>query len=195
MRILSTKRSIEAMMQKVHKCALVGGVALFIWSVIFWMVFACKANVISGFQDEGDVTSTIADNVPKSGLYMAPFMSKTKDPEKMHKMEEKMAKGPYVFAAVKLEGRNPHMGMSMLSSLILKLFVAYVVAWLVLALKIAEPRKIVKFVALVGVVATCMAAFPPAIWFGFPASFIVCTLLEGLIGWVIAGFAIAKVAK
>lgn len=182
-------------MQKVHKCALIGGVVLFVWSAIFWMVFACQSHYMRGFQDEGDVASAIIDNAPESGFYILPYMSKAENPKQMKKSEEKMAAGPFVFAAVKLEGKNPRMGMSMVASLILKIVVAYIVSWLVVNLKIAERGRIVKFVALVGLVAALLVAFPHAIWFGFPAGYVVCALLDNVIGWILAGFAIAKCAK
>jgi hypothetical protein len=183
------------MSQKLLKCALAGGVVLFIWSAIFWMVFACKMGAMRGFQDEGDVASAIVDNAPRSGLYMLPYAGPKAGKEKMKHMEEKMAKGPVVFASVNLEGKNPHMGLPMLGSLILKIFVAYVISWMVLSLKLVEPRKVVKFTGFIGLVIGCMVGFPPVIWFGYPGSHVVTALLDSVIGWVLAGFAIAKVAK
>jgi hypothetical protein len=120
---------------------------------------------------------------------------KSKDREQMKKFEEKMAQGPFVYAAVKLEGKNPRMGGAMLASFILKAVAACLVTWLLMQARITEFRKAVKFITIVGMVVGILVAFPHAIWFGFPAGYVVCSLLDTLVGWFLAGIAIAKVVK
>lgn len=182
------------MMRKVIKCGLIGGLVLFIWSAIFWMVFACHNKYMMSFSDERDVASVIVDNAPKSGIYILPCPN-SKDPEQMKKFEEKMTQGPFVYAAVKLEGKNPHMGGSMLASFILKAAAACLVTWLLIQARALEFRKAVKFVTVVGVVVGILVAFPHAIWFGFPAGYVVCSLIDTIVGWFLAGVAIAKFVK
>ncbi len=184
------------MKQKLIKCGLIGGLVLFVWSAIFWMVFACQMNYMMGFSDEGDVASAIVDNAPKSGLYILPNVAaKSGNPEQMKQAEDKMASGPFVFAAVRLEGKSARMGGAMFASFILKVVAACLVTWLLMQARITEFRRAVKFITVVGVVVGILVAFPHAIWFGFPAGSVVCALLDTIVGWFFAGLVIAKFVK
>ena len=184
------------MKHKLLKCGLIGGLVLFVWSAIFWMVFACQKNYMMGFSDESDVASAIVDNAPKSGIYILPNVGgKSGNSDQMKEAEKKMAQGPFVFAAVKLEGKNPRMGSALFGSLILKIVAACLVTWLLIQARIGEFRRAVKFVTIVGVVVGILVAFPHAIWFGFPAGYVFCSLIGTIVGWFLAGLAIAKFVK
>jgi hypothetical protein len=188
------------MIQRIIKCGLIGGLILFVWGAVSWTVLPWQKGQMKSFSDEGDVRSSIVDNANSSGLYVLPNLHKyAGNPEGMASARAKMAEGPYVVAAVSLEGRNPNMMGSSVQSLILKIVAACLVTWLLFKTRQAnaqlEFNASVKFVTVVGIVVALLATIPYGIWFGFPSHFVIGSIIEIVFGWFFAGLAIAKLAN
>lgn len=180
------------MVQKIMKCGFIGGFILFIWGAAAWTILPWQKNQFKTFSDEKDVRFTIKDNAPQSGLYMIPSMN-YKNQDDMMEAKKQMREGPYVFAAVMAEGKDPSMAGPIVGSLIVKLIAASLVAWLLFQTRL-EYNKSVAFVTVVGLVLGFTAIMPFVIWFGFPGTFAISCIIESVFGWFFAGLAMAKMA-
>lgn len=178
------------MMQKIMKCGFIGGFILFIWGAVAWTVLPWQMNQFKTFSDEKDVRFNLRDNTPASGLYLLPSLNHN-NPEKVMEAKKQMAEGPFIFAAVKLDGRSPHMFGSSVAALITKVIAACLVSWLLFQTRL-DFNKSVKFVTVVGIVIGLLATIPYVIWFGFPGTFAISCILESAFGWFFAGLAMSK---
>ena len=177
------------------KCGRVGGLVLFVWGMLAWTVLPWHKMHMMKFNEESRVAKVIQDNAPMSGIYVIPnMMNLAKGSSEMKDAEEMMRSGPFVFAAVSLEGRSPGMAAPLIKGLILKIVAAFLVTWLLLHTKLSYNKR-VGFVTMVGVVIAIMATMPYWIWFGFPAGFTVACIFEMVFGWFFAGLVIAKLSR
>lgn len=178
------------MVQKIMKCGFVGGFILFIWGAAAWTVLPWQKNQFKTFSDQKDVRFTIKDNAPVSGLYMVPSMNVTGDDYEQAKAQ--MKEGPYVVAAVCVDGKAANSVGSGVQNLITKLVAACLVAWLLMKVKATDYNSAVKFVTMVGVVIGIMSTMPYVIMFGFPGTFAISGIIESVIGWFFAGLGMAR---
>src|SRR5688500_18823318 len=96
------------MVQKIMKCGFIGGFILFIWGAAAWTVLPWQMKQFKKFSDEKDVRFTIQDNVPQSGLYLIPSCNYN-NKEDVMEAKKQLREGPFVFASVVKEGKNPSM--------------------------------------------------------------------------------------
>ena len=170
------------MMQKIMKCGLVGGLILFIWGAVSWTVLPWQMRQFKQFGSERQVLSTIEDNAPQDGLYLAPFPGKGKS-----------SSGVSVFVAVKTMGQTPQMFSHTIAALITKLVAACLVASFLCKARL-EFHRAVKVLVGLGLLIGLMSTIPYVIWFGFPGTFAISCILESMLGWFFAGLAMGKIA-
>ncbi len=180
------------MMQKIMKCGFIGGFILFLWGAAAWTVLPWQMNQFKQFSNEKDVRFAIKDNAPESGLYMLPSLNYNNQ-DQLEEAKKQMAEGPFVFASVMVNGKSPSMIGSATAGLIVKIIAACLVAWLLFQTRL-EYNKSVLFVTVVGALIGLMATAPYAIWFGFPGTFVISSIIESVFGWFFAGLAMAKLA-
>jgi len=183
------------MVERIMKCGLIGGFILFVWGAVSWTVLPWQKAQMYSFQDESEVRSAIKDNISGSGIYMLPNLNQYNDPNALAAAKDKMAEGPFATVAVMADGKSPNRVGNAVASLIVKVIAACLVSWLLL--KSAQPlefTKSVKFITVVGIVVALAATMPYLIWFGFPASFAIGSIIEIVFGWFFASLAIARLA-
>lgn len=184
------------MNKKLLKCALVGGVVLFLWGAFSWAVLPWHKMHMMKFTNEDQVASVVEDNAPMSGIYVLPnMMNIPPNTEKMAEAKLREKSELFMFAAVSVGGRSHSTMGAMVLNLILKVIAAWIVTWLLMCSRWTTFKHRVGFVTMVGLVIGLMATFPFWIWFGFPMGFTFACLLEIVIGWALAGCAISKVLK
>ena len=174
------------------KAGFIGGFILFIWGAVAWTVLPWQMNQFKHFDNEKDVRFTIKDNAPQSGLYLLPSLNHN-NPDRLMEAKKQMAEGPFIFAAVKEEGRNPQMFGSSVAALITKVVAACFVAWLLFQTRL-DFNGSVKFITIIGLVIGILASIPYVIWFGFPGTFAISCIIESVFGWFFAGLAMSKMA-
>src|SRR5713226_3299618 len=91
------------------KGTLLGGLVLFVWSSLAWTVLHLHDSALLRFTSEDAVTQAIVANAPQSGIYVAPAaanhtpgMSPDQIKAADQAAQDRMAKGPAVFASVRL---------------------------------------------------------------------------------------------
>lgn len=102
------------MYKKLGGYALIGGLTVFIWSLLSWIAFPWHAHTLHRFTNEDVVAEVLRENASQSGIYVLPntghYSNHTpiKDIKKSHEI---LKKGPLVFASIELQGikkRNLH---------------------------------------------------------------------------------------
>src|ERR1700730_14728884 len=84
--------------------SILGAIVLFVWGAIAWMLIPWPGTPLRPFKNEDAVTQAIVANASQSGNYLLPNPDqKGLSSEQQQKAMERMAKGPIVFAAVRLE--------------------------------------------------------------------------------------------
>lgn len=184
------------------KCAVLGGLVVFLWGVVSWMILPWHQMTMKKFDNESRVADVIQDNTSMSGVYMLPNcfaqdkgMSKEDMEKSKTKIKEMMERGPVVYAIIKKEGMSPNMAGNFITALIVNIVAAFFVTWLLMMTKAMAYMKQVYFVAVVALTAGLMIYLPDWVWMGMPLGCVVVHLLDLIIAWFLAGLVIAKMAK
>ncbi len=176
-------------MFKVIKAGIVGGLIIFAWSAVSWTLLPWHMKTLNFFKDESAVVQTIQANVPQSGIYLLPNMSKN------GAATSEQSTQPFVFAAVHLESTSNSMTKPMLISLAEQIIAAFLVAWLLLKTTGLSYMGRLGFVVIFSVAAGIIAIVPNWNWFAFDINYSLCLFADLLIGWFLAGLALAKICK
>jgi hypothetical protein len=187
------------MVKALIKGGVLGGLVVFIWGAISWMVLPWHLATLYKFKDEQAVTEILTANAPASGVFVLPNAHRHEpgmSEEEMAAAEEagleRMMKGPFVFASVRL-GSGQSMGTLMLNSLLIQILGALLVTWLVMKTGSLGYVSRVIFVTVFAVAAGVITHLPYWNWWDFSTGFTVVALADLVIGWFLAGLVIAKV--
>jgi hypothetical protein len=178
--------------------ALLGGIIAFAWSAASWMVMPWHASTLLAFHDADDIAHVIADHAPRSGMYVYPLRSpQGKTPEEIKAIEaadqERMKKGPFVFASVRREGMDSMTGLY-IGGLLIDIGGALLLTWLLLQTRPMSYGGRVMFVLVAALAGAGMALLADWNWWSYSAGYTATTLTDVGISWFLAGLLIAKVA-
>ena len=187
-------------MSKNHlKCALIGGLIVFIWGLFSWMVFPWHQTCLKKFANESDVANVIMDNAPDAGMYVLPntfaYHEGDMSQKEMTRGMEMMERGPFMFASVRPAGMGKMSMGPFVVSLIIQIIGAFIVTWMLMQTKNLPFKKQVGFVTVFGLGVGILGQLPDWNWWGFSYAYILTNIIDLVIGWFLAGFGIAKVLK
>lgn len=164
--------------------SLLAGAVLFAWGFISWAILPWHNMVANKFTNEAAVTQALKENSPQQGVYFLPFSEKDHGPNQLG-----------AFVNVLPQGTDMNIGKQMLTGFITQIIGAFLVLMLLNQSRALTYGQKVGFVALVGLIIGFVSHAPYWNWFGFPVPYILVTILDTLIGWTLAGLAIAKFAS
>lgn len=177
-----------------------GGLVLFVWGSISWMVLPWHAITLEKFTDEIAVAQVLTANAHQPGVYILPNAHKQDPtlPEPLRKAAEEDAMnrarlGPFMFASIAPHGWGS-MGTAMLIGLCTQIVAAFLATWLLLNTKGLNYLARVRFLVMLALAVAVLAHVPYWNWWSFSASFTLVMFADTLIGWVLAGFVIAKLS-
>lgn len=181
------------MLNRVLLGGLLGGVVVFVWSALSWMLLPWHFSTLGRFNDESAVARVLARNATHSGIYVLPNPRRSSTQAGAGAESSPPAKGtPLVFASVRLPGDSPDMAQAFSGSLAIQLLGAMLAAWLLSMTRGLGYLRRVLFVALTGAFAAVVGCLPYWNWWGFSAEFTAVGMFDLMIGWFFAGLAIAK---
>lgn len=154
---------------------------MFIWGMISWMALPWHDMVSNKFADEAAISQALKDNSPKRGVYRLPYSEKDYGPDKVD-----------AFVNVLPHGTDVKMGKRMAFGLITQVISAFLVLCLFTKTKDLTYWGKVGFFSLVGLIIGFVSHAPYWNWFGFPAPYIIVTILDTWVGWALAGLTISK---
>jgi len=172
--------------------AIVGGLIVFLWGAVAHMATPLGEMGLSTLQDEAHYNLA---SVPQSGMYFFPGMdmSKNATPEERKAWEEKVKAGPSGLLIV--NKGNGGMTPQRLINEVLSNIAAALVAAILVSLMVGGYLKRASAVALFGLFGVISILFSYWNWYGFPTAFICAETVMEVVGWFLAGLAIAKIVR
>jgi len=167
--------------KKILLLSVTAGVVLFVWGFISWAVLPWHNLVASKFTNEAAVSQVLKENAPQQGVYFLPFSEKDHGPDQVG-----------AFANVQPHGTDMNMGRQMATALATQIIGAFLVLMLLMHTSLANYWGKVGFMALVGLTIGFVSHAPYWNWFGFPAPYVLVTILDSTIGWSLAGLAVSR---
>jgi hypothetical protein len=175
---------------------ILGGIVMFIWGALSHMVFQIGDSGIAPLPNEDAVISALRTNVKEPGVYFFPGMDMKAEltPEQEAAWTEKYKAGPVgliVYRPVGQEPMTPKMlGVELGSNILACLLAAFVLA-------MGIPSFIKKVIAatLIGVIGWMSIVASYWNFYGFSDKFVLAELCDQVIGWLLAGIAIAFIVR
>jgi hypothetical protein len=185
-------------MTKVLFAGILGGIVLFVWSFAAWVVLPLHTNTIKPVPNEDAFTNVLRTQIPTKSVYIFPYnpgMGGT--PEAQSAWAQKMERGPSGMLIINPAGTSPVMAGQMVVGMILNIFAALVVAWLLSRSTAANSSYFsrVAFCGMFGIFATFFDYLVMWNWMGFPTDFTSAMIVDALISWLLAGMVIARFIK
>ncbi|WP_449428413.1 hypothetical protein [Rhodanobacter umsongensis] len=179
---------------RVLVAGLIGGIVMFIWGVAAHMALGFGNVGIHQPVDENVVLATLHEGLgEQAGVYMLPsFDPKQKnDPYKVRAYSQKAIHAPYAWVVYLPQGDDmmqmgPQIGRQWASDTLSALALAFVMGLAGLGF-----RRRIAVAAAAAVFAWLSTMVPYWNWYRFPLDFTWAALVEQLIGWLIAGAAMA----
>jgi hypothetical protein len=173
------------MAKKLVLGGVLGGVVLFVWSAISWMVLPWHNATIHQFANGDAVAQSVAANAPASGVYGYPNQNDTD-------AEAKMVSGPFLFVAYKTGGMKS-MATPLIEHFLTLLVVALLATWLVGKTAGLSYWGRVIFITVMGFTAAVFCIFPNWTWLSFDSGFVMAEMADTTIGAFLSALVIAKV--
>jgi hypothetical protein len=175
--------------------AIVGGLVVFIWSAISHIVTPLGGMGLSTLPDEARQLESFTA-VPASGMYFFPGMDMKKKPtpEEQKAWEAKIHAGPTGLLII-TKGPGEAMSPRQLASELLSNIVAALIASILVSMMIGSWLKRAIAVALFGLFGVVSLLVSYWLWYGFPSAFLAGETVTEVVGWFLAGLAIAKIVR
>lgn len=175
---------------------ILGGLLVFAWGSVSWMVLDWHDATLKKFSNEDVVAVTLQTYAPEPGVYLYPNAAGGETAEEkqalMDEAHRKMAEGPIIFAAV--QGPSQGMGMAMALGLASTILSALLITWLVLQGRLESFARRYAMVLVFAVAASLVGIAPNWIWWGFATDYTLVALADVVIGWGLGGLVIAWAA-
>lgn len=179
---------------RVLVAGLIGGILMFFWGVVAHMALGLGQVGIKLPTNENVALSGLQQGLgEQAGVYMLPSL----DPGKMGDAAEvrtysiKAVRSPYAFVVYQPQGTDmtqmgPQIGRQWASDTLSALALAFV-----MGLAVVGFRRRLAIAAAAAVFAWLSTLLPYWNWYRFPLDFTLAALVEQLVGWLIAGAAMA----
>lgn len=181
----------------VLKGGILGGLVLFLWSILSWKILPWHAMSVHQFKDEKYVYEVIKRNASESGIYVLPNMytqdTGSGDQSKQWAAQQRMvSQGPVMFASISVEGIELLNWTPFIIAFLMQAIAAGVVTALVLQMRSANYKKRVGFAVTIGFLASLLSIIPAWNWWEFTDLYTIVSMTDALIGWALAGCVIAS---
>ena len=186
-------------MKKIIIAGLAGAVIIFFWSFVSHEPLDWHDSYHLRFKNEEAVKAAIEKESPEAGIYMLPHPvlegKSNKEVEAAREAAQKQREtGISLFAVVGIQN-----GKSMGGRLVFQFLGSLVCSLIIALLMCCQGQKTflqrILFVEMVALFAFVGFMVPNWTWYGFSGSYIVVNFFDTLIGWGLAGAAIALVFK
>jgi hypothetical protein len=185
-------------MKKILLGGLVGGVILFLWSFLAWVILPLHSSSLHGITNEDAVITALQQSLAGKAVYMFPHNpGKDADQAAQDAWVEKMKRGPSGLIMYNPYGTDPMMPRQMIIGVLLDFVAALLVSWL-LTRSTAFGTSYISRVAFCGMFALFVTIFDYLMmwnWMGYPRDFTVALIVDAFIGLLLAGLGIAAIVK
>ena len=184
-------------MTRILLAGLLGGLVAFIWSAVVHMnpLTACLG--LSTFNEKEDaVLAELRGHDLSPGLYFFPGMdmSKSMSKEQEAVWTAKFKAGPCGLVLLQHKGGDPMEPRQLLTEFFSTALCALIAAT-ILATTVGPLTCRAVMVAMMGLFGWLALSVSQWNWYHYPFSFIALDLIDQTVGWLLAGFVIAKLVK
>jgi hypothetical protein len=184
-------------MKRILLAGLLGGLVAFIWSAVVHMNPLTVALGLSMFNEKEDaVLAELRGHDLSPGLYFFPGMDMSKRMSKEHEAAwtAKFKAGPSGLLLLQPKGGDPMEARQLLLEFFSTALCA-IIAATILATTIGPVTCRAIMVAMMGLFGWLALSVSQWTWYHYPFSFIALDLIDQSVGWLLAGFVIAKLVK
>ena len=187
---------------KIFLAAILGAVAMFIWTAIAHMALPLGETGIAEIPNESAVLGALQSSIgDQTGLYIFPGMgigtdaSRQEKSEAMKHMNEKLAANPSGILMYHPPGRPFAFGKALMIEFITQLIEAILVVLLLAQTRIETFAGRVGFVLAAGILAAIATNISYWNWYGFPTTYTASYMLIQIVGFFIVGIVAALVLR
>jgi len=176
-------------MGKLLKGGLSGGLILFIWSTLSWNILDWPHSAFDQFPSES-TKSELMQQIPSSGMYLlsAPTISENTSTSTVLSKHQ-------VLVSVQKEGSSNEQSIQLVISLLAQVSAALLITALLLLKPHMQYTKRVLQVLLFATAASIVTYIPYMNQLYFSLQYTLVAMLNLLIGWLFASFAIAHFTR
>jgi hypothetical protein len=181
--------------------SLLGGIVLFVWSAIAWIVIPWPGEPLRAFTSEDAVIQAVKANAPRSGNYLLPIEPKRTPgmTDEQYKAAgqaamDRMTRGPMIFSVVRLEP----MGSTtrpLVIQFLTQLVLALMASFLLLQTGRLSYKGRVVFLTVLGVIIFVGGHVDEWNWWSFSNAYMLMQFGAIVIGWLLASFVIAAFVR
>src|ERR1043166_4347759 len=184
------------MIKRIVIGAVVGGVVMFIWGALAWMVLPLHTPTVKEIPNEDALRAVIRENVKEPGFYAVAGWGRGEG-QSAERQEQKYREGPRGVMVLHPSGGDPYMAKTFMVGFVLDVLACCLVAWLLskAAGGLASYGARVQFVTVVGLFAGVATHLMYWNWLEFPTNYTIGCMADVTIGWLLAGLAISAIVK
>ncbi|MBI3288529.1 MAG: hypothetical protein HYZ74_03315 [Elusimicrobia bacterium] len=170
-----------------HRClspwrgAVAGGLVAFAWSALSWTVLPFHNMTVNAFGDPAAIVSAIETGAPRSGVYVL-----VNDPK-----GQTAPTDPFVFLSYERRGWGS-MGRAMAAGLLVQMVGAFFWTWILGKIPGLTLKDAALYGFFFGLAVGVLGAMPNWVWWKFPASFTLLSVLDAAVAWTAASLAISR---
>lgn len=187
------------MVKKLLLGTILGGLIVFAWGAISWMVLPWHAATLQAFTNEAVVSKVIQANAPQPGVYFLPNPRRqttaAESTASAKAAKARMAESPMVFGTIRLVGVSPDSPAYYLQGLLVDMIGAFFMSRLLLTLPGLEYGARLRTITFVALTAGVLTYLPDWHWWGFSTAYTAIKVLDLVIGWFLTGLVMAGVAR
>lgn len=176
------------MWKSLIRCSLIGGIVVFLWIMLAWMVLPMHRMMMNKFAEPTEVASTITKYAPNDGIYVIPSMD-------AGAAEEAKGPKPFIFVNVRRDIDFSYMTRPMIVGVLMQIAGAFFITYLLLQAKAMKYWGRVWFVTIAGLIVAILGILPDWNWWHFPTAWTLLEVFDMVVGWFLGGLVIAKLVK
>lgn len=189
------------MAKRIVLAAVLGGLAMFLWSSIAHMALGLGSLGVQDIPNEQAMLGVMKSNLPQSGFYFFPGLglaagaSRAERNAAMNVYQQKVANGPSGILIYHPGGQKAISAGQLLTELGTNVVQALLAATLLAFAGLRSYGARVGFVALAGVMAGITTNISYWTWYGFPGSYTAGYAFTEIMGYVCIGLVAAAIVK
>jgi len=184
-------------MKRTLIAGILGGVIAFVWSsVVHVMPFTSQLGLSVMNEKEDAVLAAVKSNLPQPGLYFFPGMDMTKamTKEQQDAWVAKYKVGPSGLLLLQPSGGEPMASKQLVVEFASTVLCGLIAAF-ILAATVGSLTCRATMVATLGLFTWLAISVSQWNWYHFPFRFVALDAIDQVIGWLLAGFLMAKMIK
>lgn len=176
---------------------LVGGILMFGWGCVSWLVLDLHVSTLDSFPNEKAVVAALRAHVPESGLYWFPKMSREGNAEEIARESERYREGATGMLLYHAEGMETVTGTMILRGLGLHVVAALIASWMVWLTR-ASANTVFKrlgLALLLGLFVVATTDLTLWNWLRYPTDYSFVNAVGHMVGILLMGIPIAVMVK